>query len=116
MKILTKEEEAAHYKYVPPTHTELRFCLTSQSKTLKGGIGGGIAGLAVGLAGVWGATRRYPAFRSLTLPLKAFLVTSSGTFTGKLFLFAVSASHVAVTRPKPNVEQGGRLGSTVRST
>ncbi|MCJ1404612.1 hypothetical protein MMC11_007838 [Xylographa trunciseda] len=63
MKILTKEEEQAHY-----------------NATLQGGIGGGLAGLCLGLAGVYGATRRYPAFRSLTLPLKAFLVTSSGTF------------------------------------
>ncbi|MCJ1479688.1 hypothetical protein MMC13_008374 [Lambiella insularis] len=63
MKILTKEEEQAHY-----------------NATLQGGIGGGIAGIALGLAGVYGATRRYPAFKSLTLPLKAFLVTSSGTF------------------------------------
>ena len=51
--------------------------------TLKGGIGGSIAGLAVGLVGVYGATLRYPAFRSLTLPLKAFLVTSAATFAGK---------------------------------
>ena len=51
--------------------------------TLKGGIGGGIAGLAVGLVGVYGARLRYPAFRSLTLPLQAFLVTSAGTFAGK---------------------------------
>ena len=53
------------------------------SATLKGGIGGGLAGLAVGFVGVFAATRRYHAFRSLTLPLKAFLVTSSGTFAGK---------------------------------
>ncbi|MCJ1394313.1 hypothetical protein MMC18_007191 [Xylographa bjoerkii] len=63
MKILTKEEEQAHY-----------------NATLRGGIGGGLAGVCLGLAGVYGATQRYPAFRSLTLPLKAFLVTSSGTF------------------------------------
>lgn len=91
MKILTKDEEAAHYKYVSPIHKEPLAPLISQSETLKGGLAGGIAGLAVGLAGVWGATRRYPAFRSLTLPLKAFLVTSSGTFASKLFLLAVSA-------------------------
>ncbi|MCJ1484206.1 hypothetical protein MMC06_004374 [Schaereria dolodes] len=63
MKILTKEEEQAHY-----------------NATLKGGIGGGLAGLALGFVGVYGATQRYPAFRALTLPLKAFLVTSTGTF------------------------------------
>ncbi|KAI9815796.1 MAG: hypothetical protein M1827_002192 [Pycnora praestabilis] len=63
MKILTKEEEQAHY-----------------NATLTGGIGGGLAGLAVGFVGVYAATRRFPAFNSLTLPLKAFLVTSSGTF------------------------------------
>lgn len=55
--------------------------------TLKGGIGGCVAGLAVGFAGVYGATLRYPAFRNLTLPLKAFLITSAGTFAGEdLFL------------------------------
>lgn len=64
MKVLTREEEEAHYK-----------------ETLKGGIGGGLAGLAVGAVGVYAGAARYPAFRHLTLPLKAFLVTSSGTFT-----------------------------------
>ena len=33
--------------------------------------------------GVYAATARFPAFRHLTLPLKAFLVTSAGTFAGK---------------------------------
>lgn len=85
MKILTKEEEDAHYVFA---------ILLAQWKsrgkhanghraTLKGGIGGSIAGVAVGLLGVYGATLRYPAFRSLTLPLKAFLVTSAGTFSGE---------------------------------
>ncbi|KAL8927875.1 MAG: hypothetical protein Q9172_001175 [Xanthocarpia lactea] len=71
MKILTKEEEQAHY-----------------NETLKGGIGGGIAGLALGALGVWGATARFPAFRSLTLPLRAFLISSSGTFAA-----IISADH-----------------------
>ncbi|KAL9619341.1 MAG: hypothetical protein Q9160_006021 [Pyrenula sp. 1 TL-2023] len=74
MKILTKEEEQAHYKSVPAT--------------LKGGTLGGLAGLSVGFAGVAIAQRRYTAFRALTLPLKAFLVTSSGTFAG-----IISADH-----------------------
>ncbi|KAL9131985.1 MAG: hypothetical protein Q9217_000195 [Psora testacea] len=63
MKILTKEEEDAHY-----------------NETLKGGAVGGVAGLALGAVGVYGAAVRYPAFRQLTLPLRAFLVTSSATF------------------------------------
>lgn len=63
MKILSKEEEAAHYKVV-----------------VKGGVIGGSAGLALGLGGVLVASRRYPAFRSLTLPFRSFLVTSSATF------------------------------------
>ncbi|KAL8946403.1 MAG: hypothetical protein Q9222_007196 [Ikaeria aurantiellina] len=71
MKILTKEEEQEHY-----------------AETLKGGIGGGIVGLGLGAAGVWAAAARYPAFRSLTVPLRAFLVTSSGTFAA-----IISADH-----------------------
>lgn len=63
MKILTKEEEAAHYKAV-----------------VTGGLVGGALGLGVGLGGVVFASRRYPAFRGLTLPFRTFLVTSSGTF------------------------------------
>ncbi|KAI4242870.1 MAG: hypothetical protein L6R42_010877, partial [Xanthoria sp. 1 TBL-2021] len=72
MKILTKEEEQAHY-----------------NETLKGGISGGIAGLALGGLGVYGAAARFPAFRSLTVPLRAFLITSSGTFAGKLEFLVV---------------------------
>ncbi|KAI0170659.1 mitochondrial hypoxia responsive domain-containing protein [Pestalotiopsis sp. NC0098] len=63
MKVVSKEEEQAHYNQV-----------------LKGGaIGGGLF-LGLGLVGVWGASRRYPAFRGLTLPFRSFLVTSSATF------------------------------------
>ncbi|KAL1969325.1 hypothetical protein VTN77DRAFT_9517 [Rasamsonia byssochlamydoides] len=65
MKLLTKEEEAAHY-----------------SAVLRGGTLGGIVGLAGGLVGVMAASRRYQTIRSLTLPMKAFLVSSSGTFFG----------------------------------
>ncbi|KAJ5578138.1 uncharacterized protein N7459_007102 [Penicillium hispanicum] len=65
MKLLTKEEEDAHYRSV-----------------VKGGSLGGVAGLALGVAGVALASRRYHTIRNLTLPMKSFLVTSSGTFIG----------------------------------
>ena len=51
---------------------------------MKGGIGGGFAGLAFGALGVYAAGARYPAFRQLTLPLRAFLITSAGTFSGEM--------------------------------
>ncbi|EPS25774.1 hypothetical protein PDE_00710 [Penicillium oxalicum 114-2] len=65
MKLLTKEEEDAHYRNV-----------------VKGGTIGGIVGLMAGSAGVMLASRRYHTIRNLTIPMKAFLVTSSGTFVG----------------------------------
>ncbi|CAK7203410.1 Replication factor C, subunit RFC4 [Sporothrix eucalyptigena] len=63
MKVVTKEEEAAHY-----------------SAVLRGGAIGGATGLALGLAGVIGASKRYAGFRNLTVPFRAFLVSSSATF------------------------------------
>ncbi|KAL2890017.1 Respiratory supercomplex factor 2 -like protein [Ceratocystis lukuohia] len=63
MKLLTKEEEDAHYEQV-----------------LKGGAIGGVVGTAGGLAASLIASKRYAAFRGLTLPFKAFLVSSTGTF------------------------------------
>lgn len=62
MKILTKEQEDAHYATV-----------------LRYGTVGGIAGLAVGYAGVSLASRRWALIRNLTLPMKGFLVTSIGS-------------------------------------
>jgi len=64
MKILTKEEEQAHY-----------------NATVKGGTIGGLIGLAVGGAAAVAANARFHTFRNLTLPMKAFLVSSSGTFS-----------------------------------
>lgn len=63
MKVISKEEEDAHYSVV-----------------VRGGLIGGTLGLAAGLTGVYAASRRYPAFRGLTLPFRAFLVSSVGTF------------------------------------
>jgi len=63
MKILTKEEEQAHY-----------------NATLRGGFTGGGLGLLIGGAVVYGANARFHGFRQLTLPMKTFLVTSSATF------------------------------------
>lgn len=63
MKVISKEEEQAHYNQV-----------------LKGGAVGGTVGLGMGLAGVLLASRRYVAFRSLTLPFRTFLVSSAATF------------------------------------
>lgn len=63
MKILTKEEEEAHY-----------------SAVVKGGLIGGGIGLALGVGGVFFASRRYPTFRGLTIPFRTFLITSTGTF------------------------------------
>ncbi|KAF7558300.1 hypothetical protein G7046_g5863 [Stylonectria norvegica] len=63
MKLLTKEEEEAHYKQI-----------------LTGGSIGGTIGLCVGVSGVFLASKRWPAFRGLTIPFRTFLVTSAGTF------------------------------------
>ncbi|KAF3764450.1 hypothetical protein M406DRAFT_340051 [Cryphonectria parasitica EP155] len=63
MKVISKEEEQAHY-----------------SQVLKGGAIGGSIGLGAGLAGVVLASRRYAAFRSLTVPFRTFLVSSAATF------------------------------------
>jgi len=63
MKIVTKEEEAAHY-----------------AATVRGGLLGGSLGLAAGTGAVWLASRRFPAFRKLTLPFRVFLAVSTSTF------------------------------------
>ena len=91
MKILTKEEEQEHYKYYILDHG-LNARADLKSVTLKGGILGGTIGLAIGGLGIYGAGIRYPAFRQLTLPLRAFLITSAGTFSG----MRVSLSAVAM--------------------
>jgi len=63
MKVISKEEEQEHY-----------------SRVIRGGLIGGTAGLALGLAGVIGGAKRYPMIKQLTLPFRSFIVTSTGTF------------------------------------
>ncbi|KAF4556828.1 Respiratory supercomplex factor 2-like protein [Elsinoe fawcettii] len=83
MKILTKEEEQEHY-----------------DATLRGGIGGGIIGTAFGAAGVLLAGRRYPAFRALSLPFRAFLITSTGTFSAIIAADRYSRQYEASRHPE----------------
>lgn len=64
------------------------------SETLKGGALGGAAGLALGVGGVFAAGARFPAFRQLTLPLRAFLITSSSTFGGMWTPFSPPTLHL----------------------
>lgn len=51
-------------------------------QVLKGGTLGALVGLVGGVAGVMAASKRSSTIRNLTLPMKSFLVTSSGTFVG----------------------------------
>jgi hypothetical protein len=60
----------------------LKFTNQLFRKVVRGGALGTFLGFAGGLAGVLAASRRFHTVRSLTLPLKAFLVTSSSTFVG----------------------------------
>jgi hypothetical protein len=83
MKLLTKEQEAEHYR-----------------QTLIGGSVWGFGGLAVGLVGVAAAQRRYHFIRHLTPALKAFLVTSSGTFSGIIGADRYSREYEALQNPK----------------
>lgn len=83
MKVISAEEEQAHYNEV-----------------LKGGLVGGGAGLALGLGGVVLASRRYPAFRGLTLPFRSFLVTSTGTFGAIVIAERFSVNFQRANDPK----------------
>ncbi|KAK4631905.1 Respiratory supercomplex factor 2 [Fulvia fulva] len=85
MKILTKEEEQEHY-----------------NATVYGGTLGGLAGTGVGALGVYAATMRYPAFRSLTLPFRAFLIASSGTFTAIIAADRYSRHYEQSRHPEQN--------------
>jgi len=73
MKIISQEEASAHYRYV----------LVQGSK-------GAAVGLAVGVGGIWLASRRFPAFGQMPLPFKAFLL--SGVTAGSAVTSADRAS------------------------
>jgi len=64
MKIITKEEEEAHYR-----------------ATLRGGAIGGALGLTAGVGAVMYLSRRHPNFSALTPQFRAFIGVSVGTFT-----------------------------------
>lgn len=93
MKILTKEEEDEHYAAV-----------------VKGGLKGGAYGLGIGLASAFLLNHRYPFFRNLTLPLKAFLVSSTATFA--LIVTAENTSRqFEISRLKANISYQDRTAA-----
>lgn len=83
MKVLTKEQEQQHY-----------------NETLKGGVIGGLGGLGIGTLGVLIAANRSKFFRGLTLPLRAFLITSAGTFSGIVSADHFSRAYERASNPK----------------
>lgn len=83
MKLLTKEQEQQHY-----------------NETLKGGVLGGLGGLGIGTLGVLVASQRFKFFRGLTLPLRAFLITSAGTFGGIVTADHFSRAYEKASNPK----------------
>ncbi|KAK3115500.1 Replication factor C, subunit RFC4 [Teratosphaeriaceae sp. CCFEE 6253] len=99
MKILTPEEEREHY-----------------NATLIGGIGGGAAGVAAGALGVWAASQRYPAFRTLSLPFRAFLITSTGTFSAIVSADSYSRSFERARNPAKNYkDEDAKLAEAARA-
>ncbi|KAF2397153.1 hypothetical protein EJ06DRAFT_559274 [Trichodelitschia bisporula] len=83
MRIISKEEEDDHYR-----------------ATVKGGTIGGVAGLTVGTLGVLAANRRFPAFRNLTVPFRAFLAASTGTFSAIIAADRASARYEKIAHPE----------------
>jgi hypothetical protein len=69
------------------------------SATVKGGILGGLGGLVVAGGLVAFAHRRYHFFNQLTPQLKAFLITSGGTFTGIIAADHSSRAYEAQRNP-----------------
>lgn len=65
---------------------------------------GGVGGTAAGALGVYAATVRYPAFRGLTLPFRAFLIASSGTFAAIIAADRYSRHYEAQRNPQKNYQ------------
>ncbi|KAI9648546.1 Replication factor C, subunit RFC4 [Ciborinia camelliae] len=92
MKILTKEEEAEHY-----------------NATVKGGSIGGLVGLTLGGAALYVANARFHTIRSLTIPMKSFLVSSSGTFAAIISADRASRSYEWNRDPSRNYKDQSSL-------
>jgi hypothetical protein len=92
MKVLTKEEEEAHY-----------------NATLKGGLSGGAIGFAVGGAALYAANARFHIIRNLTIPMKAFLVSSSTTFSAIIAADRASRSYEWARDPSRNYKDDASL-------
>ncbi|CAG8534823.1 4934_t:CDS:2 [Ambispora gerdemannii] len=80
MKLITKEEEKEHYDY-----------------TIRQGLQKGLIGLGAGLGLSFIGHKYSRNFRSLTLPLKAFLVSS---FTTAVFIVAAEKASIDFERKK----------------
>jgi hypothetical protein len=74
-------------------------CLLPPSATLKGGTIGLVGGLVVSSLGTIAANRRFHFFRELTPQLKAFLITSGGTFSGIIAADHYSRAYEAERNP-----------------
>lgn len=80
--------------------TQFRSADIDSSATVYGGSIGGLLGVAAGTAGVLGASRKYPAFRGLSLPFRAFLITSAGTFAAIINADRYSRGYEASRHPE----------------
>ena len=85
---------------MPSRHTFTSTADKTRSATVYGGTVGGLIGLAAGTVGVLGASRRYPAFRGLSLPFRAFLITSGGTFAAIIQADRYSRQYEAARHPE----------------
>ncbi|KAF1814435.1 hypothetical protein P152DRAFT_271354 [Eremomyces bilateralis CBS 781.70] len=85
-----------------------------QKETIRGLAYGGITGLGLGWAAVLTASRRYQLIRGLTIPMKCFLVSSSGTFGAIILADRLTRSFEASLNP--NQYQSDKKGELARQT